>query len=93
MNNCCEVRSGSKMDKDELIWRPKTIVFQIFRFKGGITLENINAAWQLVWLTTYSGSHIQFGSMESTCVQNTTDLKTWQAIWELIYCHHPQETH
>jgi len=29
----------------------------------------------------------------STCVRNTTEVKTQYAIWELIYCHHPQEMH
>lgn len=39
MNNCCEVRSGSKKDK-ELISRPKTIIFQIY------SSEILNEIWQ-----------------------------------------------
>jgi len=85
MNNCYEVRSGSKMDKKELIWRPKAIVFQRLRFKSGVTLEIVNAIWQTeagVTENIFGPSQHEFSSVlwESTCVRNNTELKTCHAI-------------
>lgn len=65
---------------------------------NGGTLYILNEIWQAEAGVTdilFQPPQSEFSLLlrMSTCVRNTTEVKTQLTIWELINCHHPQEMH